>query len=364
MLTHDVIAALDPLYTTHGTIDIITDENSLFYWKGEVYNLENIACAYYNHAGIWDPTFGNVSYARIRHLTTGEIVHNISITQGYAFISPYVNYETDTLWLFGVEVDRCHDGCGNPTQVFSWSSPDLVTWQQRHLAFDYGKVTHNVQVSRVGSLPGGSRNWMKPASSLPEHKYIMHLECFAWAINNNADGNLSYGWELLNDTHQPNAPCGGPSMKFNPLDGYYYLLTGGNIVALVRTNDFQTWSHSKYYPFIQPQHNDSLIADLQNWPAEAKIRGSPPNAGVGEPEPFDKVPFDPYWHQNWTSWNWNSNDADSCCMHADVKTAHLIWGASTQGKDPSLPLTGSDAGANVIASADMPLTKFFAAAFD
>lgn len=67
-----LVAALEPPYTIQGTIDIITDENSLFYWQGTMYNLENVACAYYNHAGIWNPDeFGNMSYASIRNLETG-----------------------------------------------------------------------------------------------------------------------------------------------------------------------------------------------------------------------------------------------------------------------------------------------------
>ena len=142
----------------------------------------------------------------------------------------------------------------------------------------------------------------------------------------------------------------------------YILLNLDNY--LIGTNDFVNWSRSKYDPFIHPRANDTEIANFQDWPVQSKLRGSPPNAWVGVPEPYDRAPFDPYWSQNWTSWNWNSNDADSCCMHADVNVTHIIWGASTQGHPPNLPLTGTDAGANVIGVADMPLTQFFSACFD
>lgn len=87
------------------------------------------------------------------------------------------------------------------------------------------------QVTKVGPLGGSSpsevEDWkarhdlaMSRPGSLPPHRYAMFLECFTWAINNNADGNLTYGWVLLNGTHAPpGAPCGGPSMRYSPLDG-------------------------------------------------------------------------------------------------------------------------------------------------
>lgn len=59
-----------------------------------------------------------------------------------------------------------------------------------------------------------------------------------------------------------------------------------------------------------------------------------------------------------------SNDADICCMHPDVKDAYVIWGASTQGKPPDPPLTGHDAGVNVVGvRRDMPLTELLATYF-
>lgn len=86
------------------------------------------------------------------------------------------------------------------------------------------------QVTKVGPLGGSSLAdvvaWNERhaarsmRSGLPPHRYAMFLECFTWAINNNADGNLTYGWVLLNGTKAPlGAPCGGPSMRYSPLDG-------------------------------------------------------------------------------------------------------------------------------------------------
>ena len=68
----------------------------------------------------------------------------------------------------------------------------------------------------------------------------MHL---AFAINNNADGDLTKGWEPIPGAVNPPLN-GGPSIRWNPLDGLYYTILGGSHVELVRTRDFKTWERS------------------------------------------------------------------------------------------------------------------------
>jgi hypothetical protein len=340
-------------YTVLGSIDVLTFENSLFYWNGTMYVLENIACPYWWHAGVWDPTtYGNVSYGRIRDLQTGQIVANLSSSVGFGFLSPFPDYEHGTMWIFGVEANRC-TGNGNASVIYSWSSKDLKSWD-RHLAWDFGIVTFNVQVTRVGALPGAKGPAVSRPHSpvLPPHRYAMIVECFYFAVNNNEDGNLTYGWTLV-DSKPPPAPCGGPAMYYNPADSLYYVITGGDKIHLLRTADFLSWNTSKIDPFIEPSAGDGLVADLAGFPAWAKVKGSPPNKYVGVPEPYDRVPFLPDWQQYWQAWSQNSNDADVCCMHGDVDNiTYFIWGASTQGGPPQPPLTGTVACTNVVAKVD------------
>ena len=193
----------------------------------------------------------------------------------------------------------------------------------------------------------------------------MMLECFAFAINNDENGNLSAGWSLLEGTRPPpSAPCGGPAMHYNPTDGYYYVLTGGREVFLYRTIDFQTWEGSAPSPFISPSIGDAAIAPFLAFGAGARVRGSPPNAHVGVPEPFARRPFDPYWMgAKYSAWVRNSNDADVCCLHADVRATYVIWGASTQGESPGPPLTGTDAGTNAVGVGVLPLDDFLGTYF-
>lgn len=139
-----------PLYAKAGAIEVGTFENTIFYFRGVLLLLENIACSYRGHAGEWQPeVYGNHSYARIRDFKTGVILANVSSTVGFGFVSAFVDYEHDTLWLFGTPADRCL-GNGHATTIQSWWTTDsaLQNWGTA-LAFDLGKHTYNVQVRQL-----------------------------------------------------------------------------------------------------------------------------------------------------------------------------------------------------------------------
>ena len=370
------------LYEKVGAIEVDTFENTLVYWHGAMLLLENIACGYKGHAGEWEPAvYGNHSYARLRDFATGAVLVNVSSTVGFGFVSAFADYEHDTLWLFGTPVDRC-SGNGAPTTVQAWwtRDPALQAWSTA-LAFDLGKPTHNVQVTFVGprggadaaeraawaarrAARGNSSNNSSGAGALPPHRYAMFLECFTWLVNDAADGNLTSGWSVVQSTPPPNGACGGPSFTYSPLDDTYYILTGGNVVQLFATPDFTRWTESSPSPFIEPSASDGLVSPYNGFAAVAKTKGSPPQAHVGVPEPYPFVPFDPTWTSAWTAWDRNSNDGDFCCMHAAVPDAWLVWGASTQGRRPAPPLTGTDASTNSVARASgVPLQDLLAAYF-
>ena len=95
----------------------------MFYWQEKMYVLENIPCKYWGHAGIWDPSYGNKSYARIRDFQTGVVVVNISSSIGYGFISALPDYDHGTLWLFGTHADRCARNSPNGGQLTKVRSP-------------------------------------------------------------------------------------------------------------------------------------------------------------------------------------------------------------------------------------------------
>jgi hypothetical protein len=374
-----------PLYTRVGAIDVGTYENTIVAspFDASLLTLENIACSYREHAGIWEPeVYGNHSYARLRDLATGVVLVNLTSTVGYGFLSAFADYDRNVLWLFGTKADRC-SGNGDATEVWAWwtTDPTLQAFQGPVLAFDLGSHTYNVEVAKVGPLGGASdedrTRWeelraLRASSSssvapLPPHSYVMVMECFSFAVNNDPDGNLTRGWELLSGTAGPQGgSCGGPALTYSPLDDFYYFLTGGDVVRLFRTQDFVSWSESTPSPFIFPGADDSLISPFQDFAHRSTYLGSPPNKYVGVPEPYPSLPFNPWWMgaTNYTAWDKNSNDGDVCCMHKGVPNAYVVWGASTQGGPPSPPLDGTDASTNSVGVAtNMTLVGLLAAYF-
>jgi hypothetical protein len=115
-------------------------------------------------------------------------------------------------------------------------------------------------------------------------------------------------------------------------------------VELVRTRDFKTWEHSPNAPFIKPTPKDGTVSPFAGFPAVASARG------------FDPMAADT------SRWDWNSNDADVCCMNAAAGTnqSWVIWGAGTQGKAPKPPLTRANHCANVVAVANVSLPQLLA----
>ena len=342
------------LYNITGAVEVATNENTIFLWREQLYLLENIPCYNPSHAGNWFPAFFNSSYARIRQLDTGTIIVNISSSIGYGFISAFPDYDTKKLWLFGSKCDRCQKSCSGCIQgcvpgrkVQSWWSTDVsLTDSSWQTAKAQGTSdTKNVQVARVsGPVPN---------PLLPSLRYVMIVEELAFFINDNADGDLTHGWVRLNSTIAPPALRGGPSIRYNPLDKKFYAITGGSKVFLTRTSDFMYWEQSPNQPFIQPSARDATISSLNGFPAVAESSGFLP------------------MHDNYSRWDWNSNDADVCCMTPPGMKmpdgghkAYVVWGAGTQGKPPAPPLTRANHCANIVGVANMSLQELLMRHFE
>eukprot|EP00041_Stephanoeca_diplocostata_P003034 m.31478 g.31478 ORF g.31478 m.31478 type:complete len:923 (-) comp13977_c0_seq1:581-3349(-) len=319
-----------PLYDVMGSIAVGTLENSLFLWNNQMYVLENMICSDPNHAGRWDPRFAGHSYARIRNLTDGTIIANVSQTIDHAFVSSFPDYEHGRLWLFGIDVNRCHGMSGSRSVDGFWSS-DLVTWHSGTAIHNI--ATYNVEAAYVDTTPAG----------MPPHRYVMIVEPFDFLINNNTDGNLTGpGWVKV-DSKQPHGiAIGGPSIRFS--NGYYYVFTGGHNVFVWRSKDLQTWEPSTRGPLIYPTPNDANVAPYAGFPAVAAAEGFGP------------------MHDHWTYWDHNSNDGDVCCMHPNASGSWLVWGASTQGGKPTPPVTHGSTNA-LGRNATTPLPRLLEAYF-
>ncbi|CAB9507939.1 expressed unknown protein [Seminavis robusta] len=354
------------LMRIEGSIEVNTFENSLFEWHGTLYLLENIACLYSQHASKWFPAYANSSYVRIRDFHTGTIVANISSTIGYGFITPFPDYQQEQLWLFGSNCNRCQahqnhrgiQGCMEQRGIVAWklimdskknsnrdrsTAPLFRHWKRQEIPNT--RATYNVQVTAVKSSPMDTTQ--------QSTKHVMMAEPFVFYSNNNEDGNLFQGWSVIPNTTKPEGgiPIGGPCIRH--VNGYYYVFTGGHHVELLRTNNFQQWELSHHRPFLQPSHRDALVAPYNGFPAAQESRQFPP------------------MHQDWTKWDWNSNDADIAYYNdssiSDLNNNHkptfLVWGAGTQGRQPKPPLTVETQCANVVAVTNVSIRALFEAQF-
>jgi len=288
-----VASAWSPAWTNHGAYDAVMCETTPFWWPHDrkMYLLESICRGpanpgwktkygyYWGHEEQWNATYTNHSYFRIRDLASGDVVANISSSIGFGFGSAFVDYDSGTLHIFGTPKDRDTDtprpygpppysGCRSndmydPSRrcggVWVFSTKDLSGW--RRLQTDVQWSGANVGVGRV--YADNNRHSPRP-SNLPPHKYIMATESGSyWAVNNNADGSdLSTGWSTLEPARARGGSKACPSVRYLPSDDYYYTVSGGDTVDIMRSRDLLQWERSSgnMSPFIQASAGDVQTA--------------------------------------------------------------------------------------------------------
>ena len=304
-----------PHWENRGSYDAVMCEGTPFWWPKDkrMYLMECVCNGpldvkgwgseygyYWGHAEQWFPEYRNHSYIRIRELETGHVVQNISLSIGFGFGAAFVDYDHGTLWISATANDRvdggnaprpygpphdhsCRDRAWECNGVWVFNSSDLLTWTRRQTDVQWNGP--NTDIARVYPSPSHPT-----PPNLPPHRYRLHsISLFmlpliwrqfdkrriawsryvmatesgdTWAVNNNADGDLSHGWVTLpsSKAHGGSEAC--PSVRYLPSDGYYYTVSGGNTIPLMRSKDLLTWETAtgSAAPFIQPSSKDVLTA--------------------------------------------------------------------------------------------------------
>ena len=370
-----------PHYTNHGAFAVETLETSLFFWGGAgapkgMYVMESMGC--HPGAGADLPGgFANHSYFRVRDLRSGEIVANVAESIGFGFGSSFVDYDHQTLWIFGTRHDRCvndhacdkdssSEVCIAQRGVWSWSTRDLVTWTRRETDVSWpdrctvgcdqaaGNSTRNFNVDvarvRMEKAPSG-------VQVLPRHRYVMVTNTGNLMVNNQADGNLTRGWYTM--------PIGTgwfgcPSIQFLPSDGFYYVIQGGKDVTITRSKTlFQADSGERMSldaPLIRPTPADGLVAPFAKF--SASVASTNASAMLAD---LRRANFSA------RQWDFDSNDADVCCESwggaDEVTQAYLNWGISSQGQGAKGNLRGGPTVFQGIATANVTLDKLLQSYF-
>ena len=376
-----------PHYTNRGAFAMETLETSLFFWRGTgarrgMYAMESMGC--HRGAATVPDGFANHSYFRVRDLHSGEIVANIAASIGFGFGSSFVDYDHETLWIFGTRHDRCANGglkkacdtdpnsqeCLAQQGVWSWSSSDLVTWTQHKTDVvwpDKCKVdcdlktlagnstsNFNVDVARVRMASGNA----SPGVQMLPHKYVMVTNTGNLMVNNEADGNLTRGWYTM---PVGTGWFGCPSIQFLPSDGYYYVVQGGKDVTITRSQTlFQADSGECMRgggPFIQPSPADGQVAPFANF-SESVASSNVTSVMLAN---LRQANFSA------RQWDFDSNDADICCESwggaAEVTSAYINWGISSQGQGAKGDLRGGPTVFQGIGTANVTLDKLLQSYF-
>jgi hypothetical protein len=369
----------EPLWKHQGSYDVTMCESTPFWWPADkkMYLMECVCRGpndwaakrgpwkgYWGHAEQWLPEYRNHSYIRIRELESGVVVSNISTSIGFGFGAAFVDYDHGQLWISATANDRAGTASrpyGPPTDhcesertwecngVWVFNSSDLKTWSRFQTDVKWNGP--NTDIARVYPSPAHPT----PAN-LPAHRYVMATESGAtWAVNDNEDGDLSHGWTTL-----PASAAGGgvlacPSVRFLPSDGYYYTVSGGSIIPLMRSKDLLVWEEANCTasaPFIQSASGDIRVASSVMHSASANLARGMANLSFPHRSLWDK----------------DANDADLCCESwggaspekGGPSISYVLWGADGQG---SSGWVGGPEGFAAIGTANVTLEKLLQSYF-
>jgi len=273
-----------PNVTYLGAFNHQADESSPMVWHGKVVIMETLPGYNPQHEA-----FCPTDYFIVRELASWNIIGVVRSSCQHAFGSATVTKDsktgTETMWIFGTRWIRsdfklnpmapewdgpCNTGaCG--VDVF-WST-NLVNWKNgSSVNFPKDMVAFNVDVSQVTISP----------SSLPPHNWIMAVEHTAptvsyaviFYIKNSP--TLDQGeWIALNISKYtiPNFNTGGnqigacPSVRY--VAGYYYVITGGQNIYIVRSKDLATWELGHYDggALVKPNRTNDCFFISKEWSA-------------------------------------------------------------------------------------------------
>ena len=82
------------------------------------------------------------------------------------------------------------------------------------------------------------------------------------ATHSAPDRNLSTGWKHFSGENHSAARGFGacPAVHYGEEDGFFYVISGGSVIALSRTKDLETWEHTAA-PLVTPLvgHDTALV---------------------------------------------------------------------------------------------------------
>jgi hypothetical protein len=301
-----------PNFAHRGALAMDTLESTPFTLNGTLYVQQA-------RMGAFAPDGLGHSFFCIYEGATGREVSCPAAGSGYAFQSSIVDDASETLWVFGSAWDRAQSsapgckpwGCGACAEghcnVSVMWTRDLSTWggPEPVVMMPPGITVPNVA---VGFHPLGTAT----PPDVPDHQAFMFLESsVSVAVNVGTDGDLSKNWVLLNASEFATGPSGEagscPAARFNPRDGFYYIMGGGNYVDVARSQTLRrgSWEVTPLGPV-----EAGCVRRFEDCagPNIARIAPGFYTEYWGNSSDHGRRAF----LSNLSDWNWSVNDVDFC----------------------------------------------------
>jgi hypothetical protein len=276
--------------TKLGLYDYDVQESSPVVFNGRLLMVESMIDGDPEYLPICGPT-ATSTYFRVRDMSNGTPLVNITSSCGFAFASGWVvtNDEgLDTLYIYGTSgrfTGAC-SGSGSNCSIdaFYSSDPTLAdaSWTHVPRVLVQGRSVYNQYVAHVGAPESSASSSKSPADDgdgpvLPYHQWAMIMEAdfsdgkgFQFAVSNSSDPTDASMWVGL-DTNDfwldqlSGWQCGAcPTMKQDPATGYYYVLTGGFEIYVLRSQTLTrgSWqlANTTRGAIISPDVNDCIKA--------------------------------------------------------------------------------------------------------
>lgn len=260
-----------------GVYDYMTEESSPLLFNGKLVMLESIPTSYPGY----NPDFSHCSaYLRVRDMHTLSVIVNITASCGQAFgaatvIPGLAPGESDTLFVTSTQWDRRSAsrasrgtfGSGwsgpcagpNPTNctvnlLFS-SSPDLsdASWVPRSPGITLPFGVYNTDPMPVPQAAGLAWKWVIALETTKETARFL--------ASTAVDPTQVEAWEVLDANHTVGRlPDVGscPSLRH---DGkFFYYLTGGTNIQILRSPDLKTWQEGSRSVITHTTPGDCVVA--------------------------------------------------------------------------------------------------------
>jgi len=291
------------------------DESSPVIFNGRLLMFESIVFASPQWAGHWLPAFqGCQSYFRVRDMHTLAVIVNLTASCNHAFGAAVVfqagGSGADTLLVTGTPWSRANSGRRGAT-ADAWSGPcqdhnnctvDLFWSSDPAL----GDATWRYAVPGVRTPGIGVYNndvtAVPPAAGLP-YAWIMALETTGetarFAASASADPTDVGAWALLDASHTvPGLPDVGSCPSLRHDGAFFYYLTGGSNIQILRSPDLQAWEASPTHVLRHADPGDCVLAPawfgaptgyVPTAAAEAHIAACGPAGNYGDDSDVDLV---------------------------------------------------------------------------